>query len=201
MMTEPQNHSEPKLREVLRIPSDALVICRHGGHDTFNLPAGVQAVKELVKIFDESKLHFVFLGTDAFMPASKQVHYLGKTASPDKKEQYFETCDAMLHARKGGEIFSMSVGEASIRNIPVITTVENPEMDTHVKILGDKAFLYKTKEDIIRIITGFVNNGIPKKDYNCYREYLPENVMAKFKSIFLDPIFGDSNATSSMQFK
>lgn len=41
------------------------------------------------------------------------------------------------------------------------------------------------------IIIGFVEKGIPEKDYNAYKDFSPEMVMNKFKKIFIDPLFKD----------
>lgn len=61
----------------------------------------------------------------------------------------------------------------------------------HIRILGDKGFVFNNAEELITIVDNFVLNGVDKtKDYNAYREFSPENVMSQFKKVYLDPIFG-----------
>ena len=192
MIRPPEVDKLSSLRETLNIPRSAITICRHGGYDTFNIGMAHKAVEELLNKYNESNLHFIFLGTNFVLENhERQLHHIGTTSDLSKKEQFFSACDAMLHARKDGEIFSCAVGEMSMRGKPVITT--KVSVDTHIKILGDLAFLYKTKEDIVRIISSFVDNGIPKRDFNAYRPYLPGPVMQKFKEVFIDPIFDAAN--------
>ena len=111
------------------------------------------------------------------------------TTSEDFKEQFYKTCDAMLHARSDGETFGLAVAEMSVRNKPVITQGwVRRYSDAHLKILGDKGYYYLTEADIIRIVSKFVDEGgIPQDvDYNSYRDYYPIMVMKTFKSMFLD---------------
>ena len=178
------------LRQVLSIPDKALVVCRHGGLTTFSIQMAKDAVVDLVSKYDERKLHFLFLGTNEFTPSSRQIHYLAATSSLLKKEQFFAACDVMLHARADGETFGLAVGEMSVRNKPVITHWVPGGADCHIKILGDKGFYYKSRVDVIKIVSDFVEHGVPERDFNAYRDYTPEKVMTKFKRIFLDPVFG-----------
>ncbi len=60
----------------------------------------------------------------------------------------------------------------------------------HIRILGDKGFVFHNGEQLHKIVDNFVLNGVDKtKDYNAYRDYAPDKVMPLFKKVFLDPIF------------
>ena len=52
------------LRESLDIKKTALVVCRHGGNTTFDIPYAQKAILLLLSKHSDDKLHFVFMGTD-----------------------------------------------------------------------------------------------------------------------------------------
>ncbi len=117
------------MRSELKISEKAFVICRHGGMQTFDLPFVHHAVFDLLAKYSATQLEFIFLGTQVFENRDKtvksnahpQIHHLGTNTSIEYKENFIASCDAMLHARHGGETFGLAVAEFSIRNKPVIT--------------------------------------------------------------------------------
>lgn len=198
------------------IPAGALTVCRHGGDDSFNLEYVKKAVLELLGKYTEQQLHFVFLGTESFKheiaklvlatphpdktfaAAKSRIHFIPATSEPRVKENYFHTCDVMLHARDIGETFGLAIAEFSVRNKPVITQrAVKRYSDFHVKALGSKGYYYGNQAEVVDKVSGFVENGVPKNvDFNCYREYSPENVMETFQKLFLDvaiPLIGRSD--------
>lgn len=180
----------PDLRKHLNIPESALVICRHGGKDTFNLHFAHAAIDQLVHEFKFSQLHFILMNTHKShqIRPSPQVHYIPAIIDMEEKESYYKTCNAMLHARTSGESFGLSVGEFSAHNLPVITYPGSSRF--HIEVLGDKGYVYNDINRLKQIIREFINNGIPKKDYNAYDQFNPMKVMKIFKQYFLDPIYG-----------
>lgn len=117
----------------LNISDKALVICRHGGGGTFDISYVHDAVFELLEKYNEDQLHFIFLNTNKFKlkllnyittkndqkdldrneinnKYFSKVHFLKGTTSIEEKERYYQSCDAMLHARVDGETFGLSVG-------------------------------------------------------------------------------------------
>jgi len=92
----------------------------------------------------------------------------------------------MIHGRTDGEVFSIAIGEFAMRNKPVITCPGSSK--NHIKMLGDKGYIYTNKEELIAIVENFIRQGIPEKDFNAYRPYYPQPVMKIFKSVFIDPI-------------
>lgn len=165
------------LRSELRIPESGLVLCRHGGADTFNIPFVQTAIRSWYSSNSTfNSLYFIFLGTNSFIN-HPNVHFLGTSIDPKYKERFFASCDAMLHARKDGETFGKAVAEFSVRQKPVITfnTLNSVDRE-HIHILGDKAFLYHDTPSLEAIVVSFIKNGIPKKDYNAYRFFSPDNV-------------------------
>lgn len=209
-------------REHFNIPKQALVVCRHGGDESFNLHYVKHAIITLIQQYNESQLQFLFLGTDHFKheliqeakhtndpqlfiknlnKTRKQIHFIPTTSNEGIKENYFRTCDCMLHARDIGETFGLAIAEFSIRNKPIITQQAGKRYsDFHIKILKEKGYYYNNEATVVRKISHFVENGVPKDvDFNCYREFTPENVMHTFKKLFLDaviPLIGKENVGS-----
>ena len=183
-LSEMQSHD---YRSKFNISSTALVFCRHGGDSTFDIPYARDAVCELVQAYDPSRVHFVFLGTKRWGGCSAgdhpQVHFIHATYSVLKKEAYFRSCDVMYHARRGGEMFSVAIAEASVRNIPVVTEDVPPHQPV---TLAGKSFLYKSKSELLQICKKFIENGVPPGDYNGYGECSPEKVMARFSKVFIE---------------
>lgn len=167
------------LREELNIPKNAIVYGRLGGLETFNIPFSFESIKNILNKRDD--IYFLFLYTNKFYE-HKNIIYLEGTEDEIYKRKFINTCDAMIHSRLGGESFGLAVASFSLANKPVITF--NGGVDqAHLEMLGDKAIKYNNYEDLSNILLNFKpNNNI---DWNCYRQYNPENVMKKFKEVFL----------------
>jgi len=172
------------MREELGIPMDALVFGRHGGYETFDIPW----VKDFVKSYvnKRSDVYFLLMNTEKFADHPRII-FLPPVAELIRKTEFINTCNAMLHARYKGETFGLAVAEFSLRNKPVITFDQSPDR-AHSMILDDAGFYYKSPLDLDLIFhhadkyfTG--NSG---RDWNRYKEFSPEKVMAKFKQVFID---------------
>jgi hypothetical protein len=201
--------SFPDFRKELGIPSEALVLCRHGAKDAFDVRFVQESVWELVQKYNSSQLHFIFLNTNYFSPPQSlrvgnngnngkaanslknhsQIHYLPVIPDRDEMNRFFRSCDAMIHARVTGENFGLAPAEFSIRGLPVIG-FPGSMGNEHLRILGDKAFVFRNKEELFQLIKGFVARGIPRRDYNGHRGYTPVFVMKDFVKHFLEPIYG-----------
>lgn len=85
---------------------------------------------------------------------------------------------------------ALFVAEFSIRNKPVIT-FKSSVANEHIRILGDKAFVYRNSKELSNVIDRFMQGKVALTgvDYNMYKQFSPENVMKRFKEVFLDPIF------------
>ena len=169
------------LREELKIPSDALVFGRYGGNNSFDISFVHEAIAEFLSV--DSNAYFLFMNTEPFL-AHPRVTYLDKNIDLTFKVKFINTCDAMIHARQIGETYGLSIAEFSSKNKPVFTC---PCGDLeHVKILGDKAILYTTKEELVeyfahaRILLQNIN------EWNAYQYYCPRNIMNLFKTYIFD---------------
>tara|TARA_B100000886_G_scaffold219394_2_gene152336 strand:- start:8364 stop:9509 length:1146 start_codon:yes stop_codon:yes gene_type:complete len=176
------------LRNELKIPKNAFVYGRHGGFSTFDINFVHQCIKEILRIRED--LYFIFLNTKKFYE-HKNIIYLERNTNIEFKSKFVSTCDAMIHARKDGETFGLSVAEFSVANKPVITFSNSIDKE-HIRILGKKGIFYKNKNELIKIFKNLSKATIIKKDWNAYKEYNPKLVMSTFdnnclnkKKIFL----------------
>ena len=169
------------MRDELGIPKDALVFGRNGGWDTFDLPFVKQSIVETLE--KRNDVWFVFQYTEPFYE-HERIIYLDPTADLNEKVRFINTSDVMLHARNIGESFGLSCAEFSIRNKPVITYYNSLERN-HIDTLGEKGIYYENKEDIDHILLNLDRNEITGLEWNCYQDYSPENVVQKFKEVYL----------------
>jgi hypothetical protein len=166
------------MRAVLGIPTDAIVFGGYGGATSFSIPFVHKVVYEVAK--ENPTLFFLFANFNRFCPPLPNVIHLDTIVELEKKTEFINTCDAMLHARMDGETFGIAVGEFSSMNKPVITTRSGDS--SHIEMLGSKGTIYTGPEELKKILVEF---RVTEGDWNAYRDYTPEKVMAKFKDIFL----------------
>lgn len=170
---------DANLRSELGIPRAATVLGRHGGAETFNIPFVREVVSMIVG--HRPDLYFLFLNTDRFADHPRIIH-LPKTSDMQRKLQFINSCDGMIHGRLEGETFGLSVGEFSIRNKPVLTWLGSPDRH-HVEVLGDKGFYYRTPQDLAQLLWNFRSCS---GDFDAFSErFSPRPVMAQFARVFL----------------
>tara|TARA_Y100000052_G_C2953229_1_gene88665 strand:+ start:295 stop:1245 length:951 start_codon:yes stop_codon:yes gene_type:complete len=167
------------LRDELLIPKDAIVFGRSGGLDTWNLPFASEVIQRVLNERDD--IYFVFQNTPMFY-MHPNIIYIQPTSDMEYKVKFINTCDAMIHARNEGESFGLSCGEFSIRNKPVITWNGSKERN-HIYVLGDKGIYYSNAQEMYDSLINFKPE--PNKDWNCYRDYSPENIMKIFQRVYL----------------
>jgi len=174
-------------REELGIPKDALVLGRHGGSDTFSLDFVKDAIRNTIDQRDD--LYYVFLNTNAFINHPR-VKYLPWTMDEKQKCRFINTCDAMIHARWDGEIFSLSTAEFSVRNKPIITWAPDQapgHYDTgHLVTLGDTCIKYKDGSALETILKNISLRDFTDKEWDVYSNaYSAKNIMNQFNEVFL----------------
>jgi hypothetical protein len=168
------------LRDLLQIPQNAIVVGRYGGFTEFNIYITHQTIIDFLNLPTSSNVWFLFMNTYEFYKHPRII-YLDKTVDLIYKTKFINTCDAMIHARIEGETFGLSIAEFSSKNKPIITC---PSGDLeHVKILGDKALLYRSKNELLNIFNTIETIIKNKDDWNAYRKYTPENVMRLFNKL------------------
>lgn len=178
--------TDENLRKELHIPVDAIVFGRHGGEGSFNVGCALDAVKQVASCHPD--IYFLFLNTKEFCKLPNVI-FLPKTTDMMYKAKFINTCDAMIHARWRGETFGLACAEFSIKNKPVITWA-GPKERAHIELLADTGIYYRTKEELIRILTTFKKE--PHKKWDVYStRFSPELVMKKFDEVFIKPLIKD----------
>lgn len=172
---------DENMRDELGIPNSSLVLGRNGGYETFDIPW----VKEcIVKCLDDrSDLWVLFQNTEKFVD-HERVIYLPRSSCEVTKVKFINTCDAMIHARMGGESFGVSCAEFSLRNKPIITFTGSPEV-SHIELLGEKGIYYSNPSELIHIFLNLDKEEINSLDWNQYKQFNPETIMKKFEEVYL----------------
>jgi hypothetical protein len=172
------------MRNELNIPKDALVFGRHGGQTTFNLPFVHDMVYCIANM--HPNIYFIFLNTSKFCPNMPNIIHLNMTVDINEKIKFINTCDAMLHARSQGEVFSIALGEFAKRNKPILT-YSNPLDKGHFFVFKDKLLIYNDDIELYNLITTFKEKIDPLADWDPYKDkFNGINVMKQFKEVFLD---------------
>lgn len=173
--------SDENLRNDLQIPSNAIVYGRYGGLDEFNISFTHEAIKKCLSLYNNC--YFLFMNTKKFYEHPRII-YLDKNLDLNFKVTFINTCDAMIHARQMGETFGLSIGEFSTKNKPIITC-KCGDLE-HIKILGDKAIVYNSTEELMNIFENIKYIINSRVDWNAYELYSPNYVMNLFKTYIFD---------------
>lgn len=169
------------LRDELNIPSTSTVFGCYGGSTEFNIDWVHKAIIETVN--NRNDIEFVFLNINNFYKHN-QIHFLPGSYDLKYKSAFVKTCDAMIHARSGGETFGLAVSEFALDNKPVITYGLSGER-AHLDIMKERAIVYNNYEEIKDILNN-LNQHVKYSDYYLpYLDYSPEIVMGKFQKNFL----------------
>jgi len=185
---EDKSNVSDNYRNELGIPNDAIVLGRYGAYDTFSIPFVKEEIANALNI--RKDLWFVFLNTNNFIH-HERVKYLPMTIDESLKCKFINTCDAMIHARLDGEVFSLSVAEFSIKNKPIITwnpvNVPSTYDVGHIFSLKDKGIYYKDRNDIKNIFLNIHKSDIEHKNWDAYSQtFNAKTVMNEFKTVFIN---------------
>jgi hypothetical protein len=177
MINLPENNLD--FKEFFNV-KDQLVIGWYGGNN-FEIPFAKQAI---INVASKRKdVIFLFMNQDPFCDLSNVVFIEG-TTDQEQKVAFINTCDVMIHARERGETFGLAIAEFSSKNKPVITYYNSPER-CHIDILGDKGLYYTDYTSLYNILSNIQLSDIKDKNWNCYQNFTPENIMNKFNQVFL----------------
>lgn len=170
------------LRERLGIPKNKTVFGCYGGKTEFNIGFVHSVIKDITKQRDD--IVFLFMNINEFTEKNENIIHLPGSWILEEKSAFINACDAMIHARNGGETFGLSCGEFAMENKPVITYNGSGERN-HIEILSDRGIYYNNYEELYDILTNF-KNYIKFDDYDTpYLNYSPEIIMEKFNKVFL----------------
>jgi hypothetical protein len=166
-------------RERFNILNDQIVVGRHGGLLSFDLDFVKQQVIELVETTDDYV--FLFVNTQPFYK-HKNIKYIDSVVDLQKKSNFINTCDVMLHARQRGESFGLSVCEFLFHNKPVLAWEDGIDKN-HIELLKDTNLLYNidTLKQKLKTIKDV------KYDFKSIVDpFTPEVVMKKFSEVFIE---------------
>lgn len=169
-------------REYLNIPQDAIVFGRHGGFTEFDYEWTYPIIEKVAK--ENANIYFVFLNTKQFCQTLPNIIHLEPLYDLETKTAFINTCDALLHGRRRGEIFSLTIGEFLCRDKAIISCPQG-EDSGHVVMLQDKGIWYNSPNELYNILTLFTPNYPPGYWKQLVEEYTPENVMNRFNQLFL----------------
>lgn len=171
--------TEENLRDELGIPKDAIVFARYGGMDTFDIPFVWDSIRWALDTYPN--VYFLFMNTNLAL-SHPRIITVPTTVDSYTKKKFINTSDAMLHARGRGETFGISVGEFAISGKPILTFGNSHEA-AHLQELGHFALRYYDSESLNGQISKVVGGPLVSWGYG---QYTAENVMQKFKEVFLD---------------
>ena len=172
------DHNED-MREILQIPEDSIIIGRHGGYDTFNLPIVQSLIYNIAK--NNKNIYFVFVNTRRFCNILPNIIHLDNIIDLYEKRKFINTCDAMIWGRDNGETFGLAIAEFSSCNKPVIACKIGDL--AHYHLLNDKGLWYSNLSELRYYITNIKEIKNNRKDWNAYKDYTPEKVMKIFNDI------------------
>lgn len=175
-------HHDRHLRDMLKIPLDAVVFGRYGGYGQFDIRYVHGIVFQVAQ--ENPSIYFLFANTQPFCPPLPNIRHLPSIVDLEKKVEFINTCDAMLWARSDGETFGLSIGEFSSRNKPVLCTRSSAH-NAHLHFLGNKGIQYNP-QNLKKILTSFNRDEAASQDWNAFREFAPDKVMDIFKQVFLE---------------
>ncbi len=163
-------------REFFGIPKNAIIIGRHGGYKTFDIPYVKEYIRETI---DTHNVYYLFMNTEPFIKHYKVIH-INSTNDRQKLSNFINTCDAMIHARNRGESFGLAIAEFLYHNKPVISCFDGVDKNHHTLT----KFLYRDKFTLNDMI-----NNVPrlKGDYkSSVRNFTPQRVMKSFDKYFIE---------------
>lgn len=177
--------TDEDLRSELGIPKTARVYGYYGGAESFNIGFVQHAVEEIARRYKD--VYFIFMGVNHFIREKwwkskiKNVIFLPPSGDMLRKIRFINTCNALLHARKRGETFGITVAEFAMRGRPVVAFADVPER-AHLTHLGDSAYLYRTKNELKSLLLDGQFSPTPE---DRFAQFLPKPVMECFKNVFI----------------
>lgn len=170
------------LRAELNIPNEAIVFGRMGNTCSWNIPFVNNVIDEFVR--DNKNVYFLLANVTRFSNHERIIFH-EPFADLSYKRKFINTCDAMIHSRSEGESYGAAISEFSYCNKPVITYYNSPEKN-HIFTLKEKGLYYTDPNTLLNVLQNFTPQ--PDKDWNAYKDFTPEKVMQKFKSVFIDKL-------------
>lgn len=172
-------NSNNNLRNELGFKDTDTVFGYYGGSTEFNIEFVKESINEVTS--KRNDLKFIFMNINKFTENSN-VFFLPGTFDLSKKSSFVNTCNAMIHARSGGETFGLAISEFALENKPIITYALSGER-SHIEILGERGIYYTNKDEVSDIFNN-LGSYIKYNDYYFpYLKFSPEKIMEKFNRL------------------
>lgn len=168
-------------RKHLGIRDDQTVVGRIGGFFTFDIPFVKETITKMVK--DTDQFVFLFVGTEPFID-HPQVKFISEIHDPQKKSNFINSCDVMLHARVRGESFGLSICEFLFFNKPVLAWTGGHDKH-HLDLLKDGNVLYNDSVELTQQLHNVKNLGKQEDWSQRVKEFAPRPVIEQFNNVFL----------------
>lgn len=176
-------HPKLNLRKELNIPESAVVFGRYGGKDTFNLEFAKNIISKIVR--ENANIYFLFMNCPIWDNHS-QIINLEPSIEIKVKQQFINTCDAMIVPETMGHTGFLAGAEFSIHNKPIIIYNGADVWNTaHIDQIGEKGIYFATEKELENVLINFDSMRKKYSDWNCYREFTPKKVMKQFEKVFL----------------
>lgn len=193
-------NSNKDLRTELNIPKNAFVFGSYAGKHCFNIDF---APKTVIQVANENPdIYFIFMNIEKFTEHNqKNIIFLPGTTDLYSKSTFINTCNAMIHARKDGETFGLSIAEFSSYNKPIFTYKPSffkkliswyrtdfhkrlSYSEAHIMNLGNKGFTYKNKKQLYKLLSNPLKYISKFDDYDCFtNRFNSEKVILQFNQI------------------
>jgi hypothetical protein len=168
-------------REAFGIKPEQIVIGRFGGYNEFNISFVKKCIEEMVA--ENDNYIFLFASTSPFID-HPNVKFINEIHNLQKKSNFINTCDAMLHGRQLGESFGLSIAEFLALNKPVMAWGKGFDLN-HVDMLKDSGLLYNDQAELKEMLLN-IKDFTNKEDWSKrVEQYNPTAVMTKFKEVFM----------------
>lgn len=170
---------DTNLRNELQIPYEAKVCLRFGGYDTFDIPW----VKRVVINTLESDPNFWFLGvnTKRFVSHPRAL-FIEPILGLQGKANMLATCDFVLHGRRQGESFGMTILETMQAGKPILSWFGGWDRN-HVTLL-DKSSFYFGPIDLTMKLQKYARTVDFSANLSRSKNFTPEKVFPKFVNVF-----------------
>ena len=166
------------LRAKLGISKNKFVFGRHGGFKTFDIGFVQTAISSVAAL---DNYVFLMVNTEKFID-HPNIIYLPSFFGEQEKSNYINACDAMIHGRKLGESFGLSICEFLFHNKPVLAW-EGGFDKHHVSLLGDHGLLYNEQNIFMKMC--HLKSIVGRDFKQIVDPFTPAKVMAKFDEVFL----------------
>lgn len=169
------------LRASYEISKDQFVFGRIGGYQEFDIDFVHTAIKNILD--KRNDIVFLLVNTKPFYE-HKNIIYTDPFFNQQKKSDFINSCDAMIHARTMGETFGLAMMEFLYFNKPVLAWEKGNDLN-HAQVLKEFDTLYNSN-NIHKKIDDMVQTHKQYDFSKIMAEFTPEAVMRKFNGVFLN---------------